>query len=140
LSVPRTDTDKRDSILVVDEDVISRHVISEYLRHCGYVVAEAASADEALTILKSREVALDVVLSAMHATGGTEGFSLAHWIRENRPDLIVLLVGTIKRAADAAADLCEDSPLSKPYEPQTVVDRIRRLRAARAAASDKLRK
>ena len=30
------------SILIVDGDVVSRHVISDYLRHCGYNVVEAA--------------------------------------------------------------------------------------------------
>ena len=37
------------------------------------------------------------------------------------------------RAADAAGDLCERGPaLSKPYEPGPVLDRIKRLLAARA--------
>lgn len=42
------------------------------------------------------------------------------------------LVGSPVRAAEAAADLCDDGPMvEKPYEPQIVVDRIRRLLAAR---------
>ena len=47
----------------------------------------------------------------------------------------MILTG-LERAADAAAGLCEDSPLPKPYEPQVVVDRIKRLLAGRASESE----
>jgi hypothetical protein len=59
-------------------------------------------------------------------------FAVSQWVRANRPQLDIMLVGNIERAADVAAELCENGPtLSKPYEPQTVVDRIRRLLAER---------
>jgi DNA-binding response OmpR family regulator len=68
--------------------------------------------------------------------GSVDGFSLARWIRENRPGLEVVLVGTPERAANAAGELCEEGPtLAKPYEPQILVDRIKQLLAARARRS-----
>jgi CheY-like chemotaxis protein len=39
-------------VLVVDDEVIARMVISEYLRDCGYKVIKAANAAEALEVLQ----------------------------------------------------------------------------------------
>jgi hypothetical protein len=64
--------------------------------------------------------------------GGVDGFALAQWVRQCRPEVEVVMAGSPVRAADAAGDLCEQGPHSgKPYEPQVVLDRIRRLLAGR---------
>jgi hypothetical protein len=60
-----------------------------------------------------------------------DGFGLAQWTRANRPGLEIVLTGGVPRAVNAAANLCEEGPLPKPYEPQSLLDRIRRLLAAR---------
>jgi hypothetical protein len=50
----------------------------------------------------------------------------------DRPGPDVILTGTLVTAAHAAGDLCEDGPhLSKPYQPQQVVEWIKKLRNAR---------
>jgi CheY-like chemotaxis protein len=123
-----------DTVLVVEDEVLIRMVISEYLRDCGYRVIEAASADEALLVLQQTDLKVDVVLSDVEMPGSMDGFGLAQWVRQHRKDLDIILVGNAARAADAAADLCESAPtLGKPYEPQVVVGRIRRLLADRAS-------
>lgn len=114
------------TILVVDDEVLVRMTICQYLRECGYKVIEAVNADEALEILKS-EVSIDVVLSNVAMHGSMDGFALAKWIRNNKKHLEVILIGSPEKAANTAADLCEDGPmLSKPYEPQAVLEIIRR--------------
>jgi CheY-like chemotaxis protein len=123
----------QETILVVEDEVLARMVISDYLRECGYKVIEAANTDEAVTIMKHRDVSIDVVFAALQLPGSIDGFGLATWIRRNRPSLDVVLTTNVPRAANAAAKLCDEGPLPKPYEPQMVVDRIRRLRAARAS-------
>ncbi len=121
-----------ETVLVVEDDVLVRMVISQYLRDCGYRVIEAASADEAIIVLEEPELTIEVVLSAVEMPGSMDGFGLSKWVRQHRQGLAVILAGSPKRAADAAADLCESGPLlSKPYEPQVAVDRIRRLLAER---------
>lgn len=43
----------------------------------------------------------------------------------------MLLAGTVAKAADAAAEICEEGPLlGKPYDQQLVLDRIKRLMAS----------
>ena len=121
------------TVLVVDGEVLVRMVIAAYLRDCGYRVIEAAGADEArLVIEHDEEGAVSVVLAAVEMPGEGDGFALAQWIRRRRPGCEVILAGTPARAADAAGDICEQGPtLGKPYEPQQVLDRIRRLLARR---------
>jgi CheY-like chemotaxis protein len=123
------------SILVVDSDVISRHAIADYLRHCGYAVVEAATTDEAITALSEASLDIDVILCDAGAIGTQPAFGLAQWVRSNQPELEVRLAGSLEGVVDTAADLCESGPhLSKPYEPEAVVDYVKQLRAARNRA------
>lgn len=122
---------RADTVLVVEDEVFIRMVISDYLRKCGYRVIEAANADEALVLLQHPEVVVDVLFSDIEMPGSMDGFALSQWLRKNRPGVDVILTGTIPRAAEAASELCESSHLPKPYEPQVVVDRIKRMIAAR---------
>ncbi len=43
--------DDIETILVVDDEVLIRMPIAEYLRDCGYRVVEAANGDEAIAVL-----------------------------------------------------------------------------------------
>src|ERR1700761_2132933 len=118
-----------DIVLVVESEVLVRHALSEYLRHCGYRVIEAASTQEAMTLLNNATVSVDVVFSAVEIEGSVDGFGLSKWVRENRPGVQVILSGSVVKAARAAGDLCEEGPhLTKPYEPQQVVEWIKKLR------------
>ena len=84
-----------------------------------------------MLVLKQPDLDIDVLLTDIEMPGAMDGFGLAQWTRANRPGLDVILAGTAPRAVNAAANLCEDGPMPKPYEQQLVLDRIRRLSAAR---------
>jgi DNA-binding NtrC family response regulator len=130
-------SDKREiqeTILVVEDDILVRTPIAQYLRDCGYKVVEASNADEAMQVLLHQVMPVDVVFSDVEMPGSVDGFGLAKWIREHRPGLEVLLAGTVPRAVESAKDLCEHGPVPKPYDAQVVHNHIRRLLAARKAA------
>jgi CheY-like chemotaxis protein len=120
------------TVLVVEDEVLVRMVICAYLRECGYRVIEAASAREAMDLMANAAAeGVSVVLSDVEVPGDSDGFVLAQWIRQRRPQCEVILAGTATRAA-AAGNLCEQGPmLAKPYEPKAVVDRIKLLLAKR---------
>jgi DNA-binding NtrC family response regulator len=124
----------QETILVVEDDVLVRMPIAQYLRECGYKVIEAVSADEAMTVLLHRDTLVDVVFSDIEMPGSIDGFGSASWIRKHRPGVDVILAGTISRVVDSAKELCEAGSVPKPYEAQAVHDHIRRLLAARKAA------
>jgi CheY-like chemotaxis protein len=132
VKLPENSPGVTETILVVEDEVLIRMTVSEYLRDCGYRVLEAANSDEALVILQKEDIQVDVILTGIDMPGSMRGFELSQWARTLRPGLEVILAGTMERAAEAAAELCEDNPLvTKPYDPQLVVDRIKQLLAAR---------
>jgi CheY-like chemotaxis protein len=121
------------TVLVVEDEVLIRMVIAEYLRDCGVKVIEAANADEALMVLQQSELIINVVFTDIEMPGSMDGFALSRWVRRHRQRTEVILTGSPTRAAKAAGDLCEAGPaLAKPYEPEVLLDRIRRLLASRA--------
>ena len=125
-------SEQRQTILVVDDEVIIRTAISEYLRDCGYKVIEAASVDEAVLVLQQAEITVHIVLSDVEMPGARDGFVLAQWVREHRPTLQVILAGSAARATKAAGELCNSGPmLAKPYDPQIVLEQIKRLLATK---------
>jgi DNA-binding NtrC family response regulator len=122
---------KPEVVLVVEDEVLIRMSIAQYLRDCGYKVIEAANADEAILVLEHVETAVDIVFSDIEMPGPADGFGLSKWIRNHRPGLDVILAGTVPRAVNAATELCEQSSVPKPYQSQAVHDHIRRLLGAR---------
>ena len=119
---------KSDCVLIVDGDVLARHAIADYLRDCGYIVVEAASTDEARVALLEPALKVDTVICAADAPGSANAFQFRAWASQLAPSADVALAGNVERAAEKAADLCEEGPsLARPYDPKSVVDHIRRL-------------
>ena len=84
-------------------------------------------------ILQKTNIPVDVVLSDIDVPGSMNGFGFAQWARSVRPELKILLAGTPGRTVQNAAELGEAGPLlKKPYEHKLVLDRMKRLLAARA--------
>lgn len=119
-------------LIVVDGEVLVRHVISDYLRTCGYVVVEASSTDEAVIVLDDTSFGVDAVLCDADAPGTQSAFQFRAWAVQRRPEVQIILAGSVAAAASKAADLCEQGPtLERPYDPQGVVDYIRRMLGSR---------
>jgi CheY-like chemotaxis protein len=119
-------------LLVVEPDALERTAIAGYLRECGYHVVEAVSAEEAQAVLDERADEIDIAFVALDLPGEMDGFALAKAMRERAAGIRVLLAATLEKAARIAGQLCEEGPhLRKPYEPQALVDWIKRLRIPR---------
>jgi CheY-like chemotaxis protein len=116
--------DKQQPTIVVVEDVVLvRLVVAEQLRYHGFAVIEVSSADEAIRILTAR-VKADLVFSDVHLVGSSmDGFGLRRWIKDQRPEIKVLL---------ASGEVPSPGPdgevlLVKPYKYPELVRRIRDL-------------
>src|SRR5262245_60097618 len=115
------------AILVVEDEVLIRLVISAYLQECGFHVYEAGNSLEAIRILESTHTPIDLVFSDVAMPGEIDGFGLAQWVRSHRPGLPVILTSGDANKSAAAKELCENEPfLSKPYDLEQVVARIRK--------------
>jgi response regulator RpfG family c-di-GMP phosphodiesterase len=121
------------TVLVLDGDVLVRMPVVQFLRDCGCRVIEAATTDEAMVILQKTNIPVDVVLGEIDTPGSMNGFGFAQWARSVRPELKILLAATPERTVRNAAELCEvGRTLKRPYDHKLVLDRIKRLLAARA--------
>jgi|UPI000480A3A4 DNA-binding response OmpR family regulator len=127
---PDSSQEPQRTVMVVDADILSRTAIADYLRHCGYRVIEGSSADDVDTVLGSAHT-VDVVLVDLTLAGSQDGFSLSRRLRADYPDMLVILTSSAAKQAETAADLCEDAPLVKPYEPKELERRILMLRERR---------
>jgi DNA-binding NtrC family response regulator len=140
-NIPDT-TERKPTILIVEDEVLIRLALADYLQECAFKVFEAANATEAIEILRSDQAAIDVVLTDVHLSGEMNGFGLAAWVRSNGHDVAFILTSGDSRMATAAKELCEHhSFVRKPYDLATVVRHVRSLvdarRARRPAISDK---
>lgn len=119
--------------MLVEDEVLVRMSVAEYLRECGYRVIEAGNADEAIRVLNA-DAAIDVVCSDVQMPGTMDGFGLAQWVRRERAGIKIVLVSGVRRAAEAAGDLCDGGPLmAKPFSPDELERRIRALLANQPA-------
>jgi CheY-like chemotaxis protein len=122
----------RPIILVVEDDIVIRSPLAEYLRGAGYAVIEAANAAEA-TALFAAGTAIDLVFSDIRMPGPMDGFGLSRWIRQHHPAVRVALTSGAGNAARAAG--VAEFFVSKPYRTEAVAARIGRLLGEPAARS-----
>jgi len=119
-----------DTVLVIDDEVLIRISIAQYLRDCGYRVLEAANADEAVTILQKPDIQVDVVLCDVEMPGSMNGFGFMKW-RAN----FVLADRDPCRHGRARCQ-CSGRAMRgwpdahEPYDPKIVLDYIKQLLAA----------
>ena len=87
--------------MLVDDEEIVRQTIGEYLRECGHQVDEADDGTTALQV--AAEGVYDVALVDIRMPG-MNGFSLLGRLREQRPEMAVVLItghGDVQMAEEA---------------------------------------
>ena len=57
----------------MDEEVLIRFAIADYLRDCGYRVIEAASGKEAMLVIEKSDLKIDIVLCDAALKGKVNG-------------------------------------------------------------------
>jgi CheY-like chemotaxis protein len=113
-------------VLVVEDDSSIRLFVSEYLRHCGFRVLEAADADDAIDNMKFEARNICIVVSDIRLPGGMDGVELAHWIGSYAPGTPVILTsGYIGSTARAMNAYWTRDVLEKPYSNFELLRRIR---------------
>ena len=111
-------------ILIVEDEVLVRIVMSEELRAAGYDVVEAATADEALSILRSM-VHVDLLLTDMTMPGALGGDDLVALVRANFP-LVKIVMVSGQQPKKKIRDVL-DGFLLKPAVPTEVISCLRTL-------------
>lgn len=116
------------TILIVEDDQVVRGVTSRIVERLGYAVLTAATAEQALSLLGSPGVWVELVMTDL-ALPGMSGFRLAEQIAELSPATRVLytsghLPDEVRRKG--VTDL-ESSFIAKPYTPRALAERLHAL-------------
>ena len=113
-------------ILVVDDEIAIVNLCKEVLSANGYRVVTATNAIEALEVLKQQSV--DVLLSDV-IMPGMDGYQLAAKTRELYSNIKILLISgyTDNRQAENIGSQFEEKLLQKPFVPETLLARIRKI-------------
>jgi CheY-like chemotaxis protein len=123
--VPLPRRQGRGSVLIVDDILLVRMWIADFLRGRGFAVIEAASGEEAIRVLEAG-FPVDVVLSDLYMPGSAiDGVSLARWVHQRRPDLKIILASGVTcflEPVDQA--MCACPLLPKPYDPRELERRL----------------
>lgn len=116
------------TILVVDDSMHIRKIISKPLARIGYSMLEAADGEKAFEIIKNRKidlVTLDIIMPGM------DGLELLQKIRElySKAELPVLVV-TVSDSREVVQEAFQKGAnafLRKPFEFEELLDRVRQL-------------
>jgi PAS domain S-box-containing protein len=111
--------------LLVDDEELVRLSTADMLFDLGYEVTEAASAEEALRLLRGGLVPSLMVTD--HLMPGMSGAELARLVRSQRPDLPVLIVSGYAEAEGVAPDLVR---LTKPFRKAELAESLSTLTVA----------
>ena len=104
--------------------MLIRFALSDCLADRGLRVFEAATATEAIDVLET-EPEIELVFTDIRMPGPMNGIDLANWVHAHRPGLAVVLTSGDARKAELAAEITPEEPfIAKPYDLQTVADRI----------------
>ncbi len=110
----------RYKLMVVDDDLAMREMLTSLFSDEGYEAIGAASAEEALELSADEE--FDAVLSDIKMPGKS-GIELVAALRELRPETPVILMtafGSIDSAVEAMREGALDY-VTKPFEPEVVL-------------------
>lgn len=121
-------------LLVVDDDVEMRSMMTQFLRQNGYIALPAATEAEILTLLKDNRVDL-VLLDVM--LGDENGVEICARLRQDQ-DVPIILVSAL--SADhqrmAGYEVGADDYIAKPFNPDLLLARVKAvLHRARRSSS-----
>lgn len=115
-------------VLVVDDLPSELELISRILQEAGIEVDRAVDGEEALTQIQKNLpdlVILDVVMPRMN------GFEVVRELRDNEKTKRLPIIFCTQKSTDIdktwGMDLGADAYMTKPFEPQQLLDVVRRL-------------
>jgi DNA-binding NtrC family response regulator len=113
-------------ILVVDDEAAQRDILGGFLRKQGFDVQEAASAPEALAVLRAEPIDLVLTDVRMPGMSGLELLREVHALNPEIPVLVLTAYGNVVDAVAAMRDGAVDY-LTKPVDIDAVLHRVQKV-------------
>jgi CheY-like chemotaxis protein len=119
-----------EAVLIVEDEPLIRMGAISPIQDAGFIVHEAASADEAIFLMeRHREIRL--IFTDIHMPGSMDGLKLAHYVRGRWPPVkIIVTSGQIKaRGEELPAGAVF---IGKPYRSEDIALEISKMLAEAA--------
>lgn len=108
-------------VLVVEDEILIRDVVSEQLMDAGFEVIQVGNSDQAIRILETRQD-IHLVFTDIDMPGDMDGLKLAAAVRDRWPPVhIIITTGKVRPMTIPANALF----LPKPYLVQNLVAAMR---------------
>lgn len=117
--------DKRQHIVVVEDEPAQRQLLLDYLTRQGFRVTGLESGAD-LRRLVDREMPALVLLD-VGLPGGEDGFAVARWLREKSGKVCIIMVTAASDTVDRVVGLetGADDYIPKPFDPRELLARIK---------------
>lgn len=113
------------TLLVVDDEALIRMDVVDQLESEGFTVLEAATADEAISILASNS-GIRLVLTDIDMPGSMDGLKLAAAVRDKWPPVQIIVMSGHRMVE--ITDLPDGSVFfSKPYQHAVVMESVTKM-------------
>ena len=121
-----SDSEVKPKILVVEDDPVSRLLITHSLRQHGFETVDAPHGAEAIRILQE-DRSVDLLFTDVCLPGNIDGVGIVRWVFANRPDLPVMLGTGSALGRKTGLLVRPHRTFLKPYNVQELVHHIRSL-------------
>jgi two-component system, response regulator PdtaR len=115
---------KSPTILVVEDEILIRMMVATELRTAGFIVIEAAGADDALKVLQSSQP-VDLMVTDIAMPGSMDGAKLAMLVHATWPNVKIMIASAYSPEWPASTSI--HAYVGKPYNPERLIERIRLL-------------
>lgn len=125
---------RRETVLIVDDDLMVLQLGQEVLNLYGYEVLTASSEEEALEIHASADNRIALAILDLTLAGGREGLEIAKVLRSHDPAIKTIISSGFDLSCEALDQFesIVDTYLYKPYEMHALAGEVERLLAERA--------
>ncbi len=118
-------------VLLVEDEPLIREIMAESLEDAGFVVIQASTGDEAISVILDPPATITALVTDFHMPGEADGADVASRIREKWPEMPVVI-------ASGRPDILQQSwqaafgyrLLKKPYGPRQLIGVLRELTLA----------
>jgi CheY-like chemotaxis protein len=111
-------------VLVVEDEWFLRAYIADFLRDNGCTVLEAASGEEAVSLIDGKDQKLDVLFTDIRLGGELNGWDVAERFRAHRPAMRVLYASGY--SIQPRRDVADSEFFDKPYLPEAILAACKR--------------
>lgn len=111
-----------ETLLIVDDEVTVRDVLSSFLENYGYTIIKAKDSKEAISIIENPDIEFDLMISDLYLEK-VDGKELSSLLKEKRPEIKTLLISGVYPSNDIT--ISSDLFFQKPFKLDEFIKKVR---------------